>query len=169
MSSDATSRDVNLELRHAVYRGDLDAVRRMLDEGGCVTDTFFFPGLARDSFHDFTEDFQMTILTLWRKATNPTIPMLRLLLEHGADASNASDENPLHWACTAGNLEAVRLLLDHGADVDGRAPRTSTQSSTYSSSRVVSSPASAPRIAARNAGACGSIEIWSRSSRRFWW
>ena len=113
MSSDATPRDVNLELRQAVYRGDLDAVRLCLDEGGCVTGTFFFPGLARDPFHDLTEDFQMTILTLWRKATNP--------------------------------------------------------SSTYSSSRVVSSPASAPRIATRNAGACGSIEIWSRSSRRFWW
>ena len=119
MSSDATPRDVNLELRQAVYRGDLDAVRLCLDEGGCVTGTFFFPGLARDPFHGLTPDFQMTILTLWRKATNPTIPMLRLLLEHGADASNASDENPLHWACTAGNLEAVRLLLDHGADVDG--------------------------------------------------
>jgi ankyrin repeat protein len=119
MSSDATARDVNLELRQAVYRGDLDAVRRLMDEGASVTGTFFFPGLVPDSLHDFTEDFQMTILTLWRKATDPTIPMLRLLLEHGADATNASDENPLHWACRAGDLEAVRLLLDHGADVDG--------------------------------------------------
>ena len=40
MSSDATARDVNRELRRAVYEGDLDAVRRWLDEGASVRDTF---------------------------------------------------------------------------------------------------------------------------------
>ena len=113
MSSDATARDVNLELRRAVYRKDLDAVRRWLDEGASVTATFTISNLP------FLEDNQlyrfrypmgelgdpMTVLTLWRKSgrrpwgkdgrykpqSATRIAILRLLLERGADASDGTD------------------------------------------------------------------------------
>ena len=113
MSSDATARDVNLELRRAVYRKDLDAVRRCLDDGGSVTATFTISNLP------FLEDNQlyrfrypmgelgdpMTVLTLWRKSgrrpwgkdgrykpqSATRIAILRLLLERGADASDGTD------------------------------------------------------------------------------
>ena len=135
MSSDATARDVNLELRARVYRGDLDAVRRSLDDGANATDTFTItnlPFLSNSAIEKFEmeEDEPMTILTLWRKSgprkayrytpqSETRIAILRLLLEHGADATDGSDENPLHHACFVGDLPAARLFLDHGADANG--------------------------------------------------
>ena len=48
------------------------------------------------------------------------IDIVKLLLEHGADA-NAHDRfinwGPLHIAAQSGNIEIVKLLLEHGADV----------------------------------------------------
>ena len=135
MSSDATARDVNLELRARVYRGHLDAMRRSLDDGANATDTFTItnlPFLSNSAIEKFEmeEDEPMTILTLWRKSgprkayrytpqSETRIAILRLLLEHGADATDGSNQNPLYHACFVGDLAAARLFLDHGADVDG--------------------------------------------------
>jgi|GEM_PF-3863617 len=57
------------------------------------------------------------------------LPMVQLLLDHGADV-NASPfygpksahtdlERPLHWAVAVAPLEIIHLLLDRGADVEG--------------------------------------------------
>lgn len=50
------------------------------------------------------------------------LPVVRLLLEHGADASHAANglelDTPLLAAAKAGSEEAVRLLLEAGADVN---------------------------------------------------
>ena len=97
MSSDATARDVNLELRARVYRGHLDAMRRSLDDGANATDTFTItnlPFLSNSAIEKFEmeEDEPMTILTLWRKSgprkayrytpqSETRIAILRLLLE----------------------------------------------------------------------------------------
>ena len=133
MSNDATTR--NRIFRQAVYRGDLDAVRLCLEDGANATDTFTItnlPFLSNSAIEKFEmeEDEPMTILTLWRKSgprkayrytpqSETRIAILRLLLEHGADATDGSDENPLHHACFVGDLAAARLFLDHGADVNG--------------------------------------------------
>jgi hypothetical protein len=48
--------------------------------------------------------------------------IVRLLLEHGFDAS-AGSPAPLHYAAAAGDIDQVRFLLEHGGDpaaVDGR-------------------------------------------------
>ncbi len=113
MSSDATARDVNLELRQAVFEGDLDAVRRCLDDGGSVTATFTIsnlPFLENNQLYRFRYPMgelgdPMTVLTLWLKSgrrpwgqdgrykpqSATRIAILRLLLERGADASDGTD------------------------------------------------------------------------------
>ena len=105
------ARDVNLELRQAVYRGDLDAVRLCLDDGGSVRATFTVSNLP---FLENNQMFRyphgqlgdpMTVLTLWCKSgrrpwgqegrykpqSAKRIAILRLLLERGADASDGTD------------------------------------------------------------------------------
>jgi hypothetical protein len=49
-------------------------------------------------------------------------PVVRLLLEHGADinAQSQSGWTPLHVASNWGAPEVVRLLLEHGADVEAK-------------------------------------------------
>ena len=113
MSSDATARDVNLELRRAVFQKRLDAVRRWLDDGGSVTATFTIlslPFLEDNQLYRFSYPMgelgdPMTVLTLWRKSgrrpwgqdgrykpqSATRIAILRLLLERGADASDGTD------------------------------------------------------------------------------
>jgi len=49
-------------------------------------------------------------------------PVLRLLLEHGADINvqHRDSRTPLHVASTEGALEVVRLLLEQGADIEAK-------------------------------------------------
>src|SRR5271163_1002360 len=51
--------------------------------------------------------------------------IVRLLLEHGADARALAtqwgeNEQPMHFAAEAGNAEVAKLLLQHGARADAR-------------------------------------------------
>ncbi len=55
-------------------------------------------------------------------ATQPgTAPIVKYLLEHGADANPANrapaDSTPLRQAAIAGDAEVMRLLLEHGASI----------------------------------------------------
>ena len=47
--------------------------------------------------------------------------VVKLLLEHGADAELANDrgQTPLAAAAFKGDIEVINILLDSGADVDG--------------------------------------------------
>lgn len=47
-----------------------------------------------------------------------SLPITRMLLQHGADANaiQGGGFSPLHTAAQNGDLEIARLLLDHGAD-----------------------------------------------------
>jgi len=87
----------------ACERGDLDEVRALLERE---------PGLAA-ARHRGTTGLHLA-------AAHP--PVLRALLEHGADP-NARDEGDnalaLHFAAGGGPLESVRILLDAGSDVQG--------------------------------------------------
>jgi ankyrin repeat protein len=49
-------------------------------------------------------------------------PVVRMLLEHGADPDirdEGDDATPLHFAAESGDLDVVRLLIEHGADPVG--------------------------------------------------
>ena len=121
-------------LREAVYRGDLDAARRYLDEGASTAGVF--PFFVRDNDNDDEEEDDgyhenvETIVTLalqgmrlprhLRANSVSDVEMIALLLDHGADMSlEGSEGKPLVWACLEGFVDAARLLLDRGAAVNG--------------------------------------------------
>jgi ankyrin repeat protein len=83
-------------LLNATVVGDVDAVRRLLEQG--------VPADATDGGY-----------TALMVAEDPTIA--RLLLAHGADpCACRCHQSPLLHAVTHGNTEMVRTLLDAGAD-----------------------------------------------------
>ena len=137
--SSSDSEDVNPStvndqiLREAVYRGDLDAARRCLDEGASTAGVFTF--LVRDNDNeddddDIYDERHETIVTLalqgmrlprhLRANSVSDVEMLALLLDHGADVSlEGCEGKPLVMACQDGFVDAARLLLDRGAAVNG--------------------------------------------------
>ena len=60
--------------------------------------------------------------------TTQNLPLMRLLLEHGADPEimNDAGQAPLHGAAFKGDLQVATLLLDHGARVDAAGPNGKT-------------------------------------------
>ena len=50
---------------------------------------------------------------------NGHVEVVRLLVEHGADATTQDELGwtPLHWASAAGSVEVTRILIENGADV----------------------------------------------------
>jgi len=89
--------------RHA---SELAVARLLLDRGAPI---------------DISADYGGTPLAL--AARRGDVPMVRLLLQHGANV-NAQDEQygetPLLQAVSSGSLETVKLLVSHGADVTAR-------------------------------------------------
>ena len=52
-----------------------------------------------------------------------SVPLVRILLERGADLEACSSNmhhNPLHWACANSSLEMTELFLDRGANIEAR-------------------------------------------------
>ena len=121
-------REVDQQLRLAIYHNDLGAARRALDEGANTKGTFFFESpCSGDDGEEDEEDgedysYQMSVLTLcWAENFIVSTEMLRLLLEHGADANEGGDETPLMSVINrrgSDRAAAVSLLLDYGADVN---------------------------------------------------
>ena len=98
------------ELHTAIFRGNTDTVRLLLEQGA-DPDAKNKPGstpLHRAIFYEATE-------------------IVRLLLQHGADPDAKSNgDTPLHAAIFYERTEIVELLLEHGADPDGENNRGST-------------------------------------------
>ena len=120
----------------AVKAGNIDVVRRLLDDGADV-DARQGDGttaLHRAAHRNDLEAVSVLIdagatvgaanelgaTPLWLAAMNGSEAMVALLLDAGADANAAlkMGETPLMTASRGGAVEAVELLLDHGADVN---------------------------------------------------
>ena len=91
----------------ASSRGDLDAIRRLIDQGvnaGAILHGDGTPLIAA--------------------ARQGRLDAINMLLDAGADVNRGvqGDGNPLILAAKRGHLEAVRLLLDRGADIDAGVP-----------------------------------------------
>lgn len=95
-------------LRLAIANADAGMVKLLLDFGAGVN--------SRDS----DDETPLHYALAHRKSRDAELPILRLLLERGADvdakAANYWGETPLFSAVRGSYAEAVKLLLDHGAD-----------------------------------------------------
>ncbi|MGD8809132.1 MAG: ankyrin repeat domain-containing protein, partial [Gammaproteobacteria bacterium] len=102
---DRRNADGSTALQWAVYEGDTDEVRRLIDAGADVS---------------LANDYGATPMSLAAEVADTEI--IRLLLAAGADADSANPEGQTALMAVArtGNTEAARLLLDHGASVNAR-------------------------------------------------
>jgi hypothetical protein len=90
-------------LYKAVARGDIGAVKALLEEGCDV---------------DATADRDETALTL--AAREGQLEIVRLLIDAGAKVNFENDVTPLHCAAKGGHMEVARALLDSGAAVNAK-------------------------------------------------
>ena len=95
--------------------GDLETVRLLLDAGAKADD-------LRKSKDPRAADISGGLRTplMWAAYSNH-VPMVRILLEHGADPNQSTYfGSPLSHACWNDGFEAAELLIDHGANVNAR-------------------------------------------------
>jgi ankyrin repeat protein len=100
----------------AVHRGDLVALRRMLDENPGLATAFIGAdpdGMARTLLH---------VATDWPGHYPNNAATVAALIEAGADVDarfrGPHTETPLHWAASSDDVEVVDALLDAGADIE---------------------------------------------------
>lgn len=124
----------------AARRGDLDAVRALLQQGADVNGAH---GDGMSALHWAAErgDREMGQMLIYAGAAVDAVtrigqytplhvastagraPVIELLLESGADVAagtSTSGVTPLHLAAASGSVDAVTTLLDRGADIDAR-------------------------------------------------
>ncbi len=100
----------------AVHRGDVDALRRMLDEQ---------PGLATAYIGEHPDGMSRTLLhaaTDWPGHYLNNAATVAALIDAGADVNarftGPHTETPLHWAASSDDVEVLDVLLDAGADIE---------------------------------------------------
>jgi ankyrin repeat protein len=97
---------IDEELRRAAIKGDYERVKEFLKRGANVH-------YRRGGW---------TVLMF--AAREGHVDIVRLLLDHGADANVTSESRdgatPLTIAAEHGHVEVIKLLLSRGADVNGR-------------------------------------------------
>ncbi|MEI8173572.1 MAG: ankyrin repeat domain-containing protein [Deltaproteobacteria bacterium] len=92
-------------LYEAAERGDMNGVRKLLDQGADINET------------------SENGTALRAAAATGRIDIMQYLLDRGADINlGAAWWTPLSAASASGQLEAVRLLLDRGADINAKSP-----------------------------------------------
>jgi ankyrin repeat protein len=100
----------------AVQRGDLEALRRMLNER---------PELATAYIGDHPDGMSRTLLhaaTDWPGHFPDNAAIVSALIEAGADVNarftGPHTETPLHWAASSDDVEVLDVLLGAGADIE---------------------------------------------------
>lgn len=117
MTTIPTGDPVAVAATEAVRQGDLDALRRQLDE---------HPGLAAtrigSSEPGRTSRTLLHVATDWPGHHPRVAETIALLVERGADVdarfAGPHEETPLHWAASCDDVEAIDALLDAGADIE---------------------------------------------------
>ncbi|KAK2800668.1 hypothetical protein FQN50_008052 [Emmonsiellopsis sp. PD_5] len=116
------------KLHNAAEAGDLDTVNQALNEGADINDKRGKrqPALFAAVIHNHMDVVRLLLerganannATLIRAAEDGNLPLVQLFLDSGADlfATSAQRAYAFHAACVGGNLSVVQLLLDSGAD-----------------------------------------------------
>jgi ankyrin repeat protein len=121
--------DPNTVLLQALRDGDYDMIKDLLHHGANpnfvftrhgVTQTPLAIAMTQQSGR-FAKMLSGRLRPLTDAIRTDHQDIVRMLLEHGADASgcSADRERPLTMAIREGQQEAVRMLLEHGADANG--------------------------------------------------
>jgi ankyrin repeat protein len=141
VSATAVQNTTNPRLVDAVQRGDLNAIRELLQNHADVNlaqpdgSTALILAADRDDLIaadlligagadvNAVNEYGATALSV--ACTRGNLAMIRNLLEAQADPNAAllSGETPLMTAVDKGNLEAVRALLEHGAHINAKENR----------------------------------------------
>ena len=107
--------DVNRDFAAALLAGDLAAAERLRARGAAINRVILTTEqIDRDTFDDTTTHLIMA-------AARDQAPVVRFLLEHGADPNYAgtfAGRTALLAAARWGHAEVVDVLLAHGVDVD---------------------------------------------------
>ncbi|XP_074600327.1 multiple ankyrin repeats single KH domain isoform X2 [Brevipalpus obovatus] len=123
-------------LIEACNDGDLEAVRRLLDEGRNVNEITeegeSLLSLACSSgYYELAQLLLATRANVEDRGLKDTTPLMeaasaghvhivKLLLSHQANvnAQTPQGNTPLMYACAGGHVEVVKLLIEHGANVE---------------------------------------------------
>lgn len=105
LSEDEDDSDTEEDFITAAYRGDLERVRELLEDGA-----------------DIEAETETSETALMQAAWPGHTEVVKLLLERGAkvDAEDEYGDTSLIKAAYHGRLEVVRLLMEYGADINNR-------------------------------------------------
>ena len=97
------SKMINNALFDAVYLGDIDIAKLLIENGADI---------------NTQKEFGNTSLHLAVREKN--FDLVKLLIEYGADVNikNNADWTPLHWTASNGYYDVAKLLIENGADVN---------------------------------------------------
>jgi ankyrin repeat protein len=134
-----------IELHEAYVRGDLAAVRRLLDDPADFPNcrgvgtagevpleyAIYWSSLAfvkellemgANTNYDDHAGFPSLIAALSAERRTDKLDLLELLLAHGANIQQRghNDWTPLHWAAAHNDVKSVAFLLSRGADLNAR-------------------------------------------------
>src|SRR5438309_360613 len=102
-------------LAAAIRGGDTQTVAKLI-EAGADAKAGDFPETNHSRAATRAAGYRTPLM--WA-AFNNDVPMVRLLLERGADPNQATAYgSPLSQACWSDGVEAARILIDRGAKVD---------------------------------------------------
>jgi hypothetical protein len=104
---------------NAIHRGDIAALKRLLDERPSLVTTKFGTegpdGMTRSLLH---------VVTDWPGHFPNGAVTVAFLVDAGADVdarfTGPHNETPLHWAASSDDVEVLDALLDAGADIEAR-------------------------------------------------
>jgi ankyrin repeat protein len=102
---------LGVAVRRAIQSGDLDALRRLLDDN---------PGLVTARIDGRT---LLHVAADWPGHFPNGAATVEALIAAGADpnapaAENSIDETPLHWAASSDDVAVLDALIDGGADLE---------------------------------------------------
>src|SRR5687768_14322683 len=107
--------NVDRDFAAALLAGDLGTAARLLEHGAAINRVIpTTEVIERDTYDDTTTYLIMA-------SARGHVPVVRFLLEHGADPHFAglfAGQTALLAAARFGHAEVVDLLLAHGVDVD---------------------------------------------------